>query len=158
MFKITKKTGEEKVKWGWAMYDWANNVYSLVITTAIFPLYFTALTSSTNENGDEIDKVIFFGNEFTNSQLYSYVLAASFLTVIMLSPILSGIADFTGKKKLFMRVFTYTGAAGCIGLFWFHPEHLEWSLSTLLVSGSGEVSGFTMHSFPRLRREKSTTA
>ena len=69
MFKITKKTGEEKVKWGWAMYDWANNVYSLVITTAIFPLYFTALTSSKDENGNVIDTVIFFGNEFTNSQL-----------------------------------------------------------------------------------------
>jgi len=137
MFKITKKTGEEKVKWGWAMYDWANNVYSLVITTAIFPLYFTALTSSKDENGNVIDTVIFFGNEFTNSQLYSYVLGASFLTVIMLSPILSGIADFTGKKKLFMRVFTYAGAAGCIGLFWFHPEHLEWSLFPFYIASVG---------------------
>lgn len=137
MFKITKKTGEEKIKWGWTMYDWANNVYSLIITTAIFPIYYISQTTSTDAEGNTSDVVEFFGIEFINTQLYSYILAASFLFVIILSPLLSGMADFTGKKKLFMRIFTYSGAAGCFMLFWFDPEHLELSLLPFFIASLG---------------------
>ena len=105
MFKniFKKRESEEKVKWGWAMYDWANNVYSLVITTAIFPVFYNNLTSEKDAQGKIVegtDNVMFLGMEFVNTQLYSYVLAASFLTIIILSPLLSGLADFAGKKKL----------------------------------------------------------
>lgn len=137
MFKITKKEGEEKVKWGWTMYDWANNVYSLIITTAIFPIFYISATTTTDSAGNTSDIVSFFGIEFINTQLYSYVLATSFLFVIILSPLLSGMADFAGKKKLFMRIFTYAGAFGCFMLYWFDPDHLELSLLPFFIASLG---------------------
>ena len=93
--KNAKKTSRsrktpEQVKKAWTMYDWANSVYSLVITTAIFPIFFNALTSDRNDAGEIInDTVIFWGHELINTQLYSYVLGASFLFVIIASPLLS---------------------------------------------------------------------
>ena len=70
MFQILNKTGDEKVKWGWAVYDWANNVYSLVITTAIFPIFYNAVTSIKDTEGQVInDKVVFSGYEYTNTEL-----------------------------------------------------------------------------------------
>ena len=140
MLKIFKKEGPEKVKWGWAMYDWANNVYSLVITTAIFPVFYNSLTSEKDANGmiiDGTDNVMFLGMEFVNTQLYSYVLATSFLTIIIISPLLSGLADYAGKKKLFMRIFCYIGSAGCVGLYWFDADHLELSMVPFFLASLG---------------------
>ena len=138
MFQILNKTGDEKIKWGWAVYDWANNVYSLVITTAIFPIFYNAVTSIKDAEGQVInDKVLFWGIEYINTELYSYVLAASFIAVILLSPLLSGMADFAGKKKLFLRIFCYIGSAGCIGLFWFDPNHLELSMIPFFFASLG---------------------
>ncbi len=128
----------EQVKKAWTMYDWANSVYSLVITTAIFPIFFNALTSDRNESGEIInDTVIFWGYELINTQLYSYVLGASFLFVIIASPLLSGMADVTGRKLQMMKAFCYSGALGCISLYFFNPEHLEWSMAALFLANIG---------------------
>ena len=138
MIQILNKTGDEKVKWGWAVYDWANNVYSLVITTAIFPIFYNAVTSIKDAEGQVInDKVVFWGVEYINTELYSYILAASFVAVILLSPLLSGMADFAGRKKFFLRIFCYIGSAGCIGLFWFDPNHLELSMIPFFFASLG---------------------
>ena len=138
MFQLLNKTGDERVKWGWAVYDWANNVYSLVITTAIFPIFYNAVTSTKDENGMVVDDVVtFFGREFINTELYSYVLAASFVAVIILSPLLSGMADFAGKKKLFLKIFCYMGSAGCIGLYWFDADQLELSMIPFFLASLG---------------------
>jgi len=128
----------EQVKKAWTMYDWANSVYSLVITTAIFPIFFNALTSERNEAGEIInDTVIFWGRELINTQLYSYVLGASFLFVIIASPLLSGMADVTGRKLQMMKIFCYSGALGCISLYFFNPAHLEWSMAALFLANIG---------------------
>src|SRR5688572_2470651 len=83
----------------WYMYDWANSVYSLVITTAIFPIYYKAVTTGT----DGSDIIEFLGFTFQNSSLYSYALSFSFLIVALILPLLSGAADYTGRKKEFMK-------------------------------------------------------
>ena len=128
----------EQVKKAWTMYDWANSVYSLVITTAIFPIFFNALTSERNEAGEIInDTVIFWGRELINTQLYSYVLGASFLFVIIASPLLSGMADVTGRKLQMMKIFCYSGALGCISLYFFNPAHLELSMAALFLANIG---------------------
>ncbi len=138
MFGFLNKTGEEKIKWGWAVYDWANNVYSLVITTAIFPIFYNTVTSTKDEDGKVTsDLVTFLGKDFVNTELYSYILAASFIAVIILSPLLSGMADFAGKKKLFLRIFCYIGSFGCIGLYWFDPKHLEISMIPFFLASLG---------------------
>lgn len=133
-----KEKTPEQVKKAWTMYDWANSVYSLVITTAIFPIFFNALTSDRNEAGEIInDTVIFWGRELINTQLYSYVLGASFLFVIIASPLLSGMADVTGRKLQLMKIFCYSGAIGCISLYFFNPAHLEWSMAALFLANIG---------------------
>lgn len=123
----------------WAFYDWANSVYSLVISTVIFPIYYSAQTSGQTEVVDGIDvpTVTFFGFKFINTELYSYILSLSFLIVALISPILSGIADYTGSKKKFMQFFCYLGASGCALLFFFDPAYLELSMVFILMASVG---------------------
>ena len=104
------------VQWAWSFYDWANSVYSLVIGTAIFPIYYAAVTS--NNEG----VVRFLGRDFSNTALYSYSLSISFLIVAILSPILSGLADHSGSKKWFLRFFCYMGSLACVGLYFFTSD------------------------------------
>ncbi len=107
------QTASKKVINGWAMYDWANSVYNLVITTTFFPIYFTAIVP---------EKVNFLGRTFVNSALYDYSLAAGYLVSALLYPILTSIADTRGNKKAFMRFFCYLGAAACSGLYLFKEQ------------------------------------
>lgn len=117
--------GSKKLINAWAFYDWANSVYSLVITSAVFPIFYAALTIVTNKQGEQLsDSVNFLGYEFNNDSLISYVTALAFLVVAIISPILSGIADYVGNKKRFLKFFCYLGAFSCIGLYWFSLDHL----------------------------------
>ncbi len=120
--------GHKKLLHAWAFYDWANSVYSLVISSAVFPIFYGALTII-KENDKVISNTVnFLGFEFKNDALISYVTALAFLVVSVLSPLLSGIADYTGNKKIFMRFFNYLGALSCVGLFWFSLDFLWFGL------------------------------
>jgi len=114
--------GSTKLLNAWAFYDWANSVYSLVIASAVFPIFYMGLFSTRSEY------IHVFGQELKNSALISFVTAAAFLVVAFISPLLSGIADYIGNKKAFMRFFCYLGAFSCIGLYWFSLEHIYISL------------------------------
>ena len=122
--------GDKKLINAWAFYDWANSVYSLVIATAVFPIYYETVTS--NNKGI----VQFLGYEFNNSSLLSYSLSFSFLIVALMSPILSGIADYTGNKKRFMQFFCYLGAFSVMSLFFFKGQDTLWIgvFGTILAS------------------------
>lgn len=110
--------GHPKLLNAWAFYDWANSVYSLVIASAVFPIFYNSLFPK------EYPYIIVLGHSFKNSALISFVTAAAFLFVALFSPLLSGIADYIGNKKIFMRVFNYIGALSCIGLYFFDLEHI----------------------------------
>ena len=112
--------GNPKLINAWAFYDWANSVYSLVIATAVFPIYYESITS---ENGGIVH---FLGTEFHNSTLLSYALSFSFLIVAFMSPILSGIADYTGNKKRFLQFFCYLGSLSVMSLFFFTGVENLW--------------------------------
>lgn len=114
----------------WAIYDMANSVYSLCIATAIFPPYYDNLTSVRNAFNEEIsrDMVSIFGIQLKNSVVYEYGLSFAFLTIAFLSPILSGIADYTGNKKGFMKFFVYLGSLSCAGLFFFESTYYRYEL------------------------------
>ncbi len=122
--------GSLKLINAWAFYDWANSVYSLVIATAVFPIYYESVTS---DNGG---MVTFFGTTFQNTTLLSYSLSFSFLMVAFLSPILSGIADYSGNKKSFMKFFCYMGSLSVMSLFFFKDQDTLWIgiLATILAS------------------------
>jgi UMF1 family MFS transporter len=144
--------GNKKIIKGWVFYDWANSVYNLVISSAIFPIFFESVTRDAyisrraKELGVEPSEVVarteditsyFFGIEMSSAVLYTYILSASFLVVSILSPILSGIADYSGMKKFFMQFFCYVGAASCIGLAFFDPNHFELSMVPFFLASIG---------------------
>ena len=124
--------GNKKVIRGWVMYDWANSVYNLVISSAIFPIFYTNVTkklyveklaaANITYTDDMPVLVDFFGFHIESQVLISYILSASFLLVSFLSPLLSGVADFIGNKKRFMQFFCYLGALSCIGLSVFQGQ------------------------------------
>ncbi len=121
----------------WAMFDWANSVYNLVITSTIFPVYYVSITT-TEEMGDKVD---FLGFTFVNTALSNFALSAAYLLMAVSLPFLSAYADARGKKHLFMRVFTYLGAASCIGLFFFRLETLEISIFFFALAAMGYIGG-----------------
>ena len=113
--KIALKKGSKKLINAWAFYDWANSVYSLVISSAIFPLYYGLIFS-------EINFISFFGYQIKNTAVISFITAFAFIVVALMSPILSGIADYIGNKKRFMKIFVYIGSISCLGLYWFELQ------------------------------------
>jgi len=113
--------GSKKLLNAWAFYDWANSVYSLVIASAVFPIFYNKLIPE----GEMLDV---FGTSMKGTALISFVTAFAFLIVAFISPLLSGIADYAGNKKSFLKAFCYIGALSCIGLYWFDRENLYWSL------------------------------
>jgi UMF1 family MFS transporter len=115
--------GSKKLINAWAFYDWANSVYPLVISTAVFPIYYSSLTSSfANTEGD----ISFLGTFWDPTTLYDYTLAISFLIVAFCSPILSGIADYTGNKLKFLKGFCLLGSLSVMGLYFFNSESTLW--------------------------------
>lgn len=135
------QTASRKVINGWAMYDWANSVYNLVITTTFFPIYFVAVTKSP----DGSDKVEFLGRQFTNSSLYDYTLAVAYLVVALLYPILTSIADTRGNKKNFMRFFCYMGALGSSALYFFDASNLWLGISAFMLAAMGYAGSLVFY-------------
>lgn len=129
----------------WASYDWANSVYNLTITAAIFPIYYSAVTKYAFHGTDKETIVSFFNMSISASVLYSFAMAASFLLAAILSPLLSGIADFGGKKKLMMQVFTYVGATACAGLYFFVGKNIEWGIICALIASFGYTGAIVFY-------------
>lgn len=123
------------------MYDWANSVYSLVITSTIFPVYYNSVTKAI----DGGDKVNFFGFEMINTVLYSYSISFSFLIIAIISPLLSGIADTTGKKLSFMKFFAYIGSISCVGLYFFDGSNLEYGIICSILASIGYAGSIVFY-------------
>lgn len=146
----------KKVQRSWAMYDWANSAYNLVITSTIFPAYYDAITT-TKENGVIVnDKVNFFGASITNTVLFDYALAAAYLVIALLSPILSSIADYRGNKKRFMQLFCYLGSLACCGMFFFRIETLELGVILFVLAAIGFCGSLVFYNayLPEIAAEK----
>ena len=120
--------GSKKLLNAWAFYDWANSVYSLTIASAIFPLFYGALF---REAG--IEKIEVFGGSIARAPLIMYVTAAAFFLISFMSPLLSGIADYVGNKKVFLKFFCYLGALSSIALYWFSLENIYFGLLTYFL-------------------------
>ena len=122
MNKRIYKKGDKKILRAWAFYDWANSVYPLVIGTAVFPIFYGELFV-------ESDYIDFLGINYKNTALIQHITSLVFLLLAFLIPILSGIADFLGNKKNFMKFFCYLGSASCVGLYFFDLENIYIGLS-----------------------------
>jgi len=127
---------DKKVQKAWTFYDWANSVYPLVISSAIFPIFYEGYVDS---------KVMFFGFEFINTALITILSAVYFLLLVFILPFLSGIADAFDNKKVFMRFFCYLGSFSCILLSFFDKNHLEISLLLFVLTGIGYWSSLVFY-------------
>jgi UMF1 family MFS transporter len=130
------RKGDPKVIRGWIMFDWANSVYQLTITSTIFQLYYGEVTKTST--GTEVS---FFGAKIENTVLYSWTIAVAYLLVAVGSPLFASVADYTGRRKTFMKVFTWIGAASCGALYFFTGRNIEvgiiaFGLGTLGYAGS----------------------
>lgn len=121
----------------WTFYDWANSVFPLVITSAIFPNFYDFVTTH-DANGNFTGKSIqLLGIAFENQNIYSFVYAFALFIVVMLTPILSGIADYLGNKKMFLQFFCYLGSISCMGLYFFNRDHLMLSFIPFITATIG---------------------
>jgi UMF1 family MFS transporter len=127
MQKLLK--GDSKLLNAWAFYDWANSVYALVISSTIFPLYYGALFRQKN-----IEEIVLLGFSVRSEALISYVTAIGFLIIAFISPLLSGIADYMGNKKFFLKLFCYIGAVSCMSLYFFSLDTVVLSLVSYLLA------------------------
>lgn len=132
---------DKKTIRAWAMFDWANSAYNLVITSTIFPAYYVAITANA-ANGNRVN---FFGWSFINTALSDYALAAAYMVMVLLLPILSSIADYRGNKKVFMQFFTLLGSAACCGLFFFNSDRLELGIICFALAAIGYSGGFVFY-------------
>src|ERR1700744_4164775 len=123
------------------MYDWANSVYNLVITTTFFPIYFLAST----QHHFKSSNIPFLGRTFDNGALYSFSLAAAYLLISIFYPILTSIADNRGNKKNFMRFFCYMGATGCSLLYFFDGSNLGLGIFCFIMASMGFVGSLVFY-------------
>lgn len=129
---------DEKTIRAWTFYDWANSVFPLVITSAIFPNFYDAVTSTKDAAGNVISHTVpCFGSSFENQNIYSFVYAFALFIVVMIAPVLSGIADYLGNKKRFLQFFCYLGSISCMCLFFFSKDHLELSFLPFVTATIG---------------------
>jgi UMF1 family MFS transporter len=140
------QTAPKKVINGWAMYDWANSAYNLVITSTIFPAYYDAITTTKDAQGAIIShKVNFLGTTFESASLYNYALAFAYLIIAVISPILSSIADYKGNKKNFMQFFCYLGGFFCCAMYWFTKDTLTLGIISCILAAVGYCGSFVFY-------------
>ncbi|NML63679.1 MFS transporter [Hymenobacter sp. RP-2-7] len=120
----------KRITTGWTFYDWANSVYPLVITSSIFPIYWSSVIKQVTHTNSGQSPVDFLGFHVPGSSLLNYAISVSFLLIALISPFLTSLADYSGRKKLFLQIFCYLGAAACAGLYFFSPATL--TLSTFI--------------------------
>jgi MFS transporter, UMF1 family len=138
------QTAPKKVINGWAMYDWANSVYNLVITSTIFPAYYEAVTGDGND-ATANDTVYLFGREYVNTSLYNYALAVAFMIVALMSPLLSSIADYKGNKKQFLFFFCTMGSLACSAMYFYDKDNLAYGLGCLIIACIGFWSSLVFY-------------
>jgi UMF1 family MFS transporter len=137
---MLEKNNKKTIR-AWAMFDWANSAYNLVITSTIFPAYYVAITAN-EANGD---KVMFFGHSFVNTALSNYALAVAYFVIVLMLPILTSIADYRGNKKAFMQFFTWLGAVACCCLYFFKLATLEFGIICFALAAIGYSGGFVFY-------------
>ncbi|MGY4536554.1 UMF1 family MFS transporter [Mucilaginibacter sp. UYNi724] len=137
---MEEKNNDRTIR-AWAMFDWANSAYNLVITTTVFPAYYIAITANA-ANGNRVN---FFGFSVVNTALQDYALAAAYLVMVFLLPILSSIADYRGNKKMFMQFFTAIGSLACCSLFFVDEHNIEWGIVAFAIAAIGYAGGFVFY-------------
>lgn len=133
----TARKNDRRIITGWAYFDWANSAYALVISVAIFPGYFLEMTA---------DEVNILGLRISDSTLYAWSVALAYLIIALVSPLLSGIADYGGRKKYFLRFFTLMGSLACMSLLFFTGMKTLWvGVTGFILATIGFAGGIVFY-------------
>ncbi len=127
----------KRITTGWTFYDWANSVYPLVITSSIFPIYWSSVVKTITHTDSGKSPINFLGLQVPGSALLTYAISFSFLLIALVSPFLTSLADYSGRKKLFLQIFCYLGAAACAGLYFFTGDTLTASTFVFIAATVG---------------------
>ena len=149
------QTADKKVLNAWAMYDWANSAYNLVITTTIFPAYYDAITTTKIGNVQN-HKIVFLEKTFESASLYNYAIAFAYLVIALISPILSSIADYKGNKMSFMKFFCYLGSIACCDLYFFTKENFGLGIACCILAAIGYCGSLVFYNsyLPEIAEDK----
>ncbi len=124
------KKNDKKTINAWCSYDIANSVYRLLITAVLFPIYYQFVCEKAFADG-----IIKLGNfSIKDTVIYEFSLLIGYVVVVVLLPLLSGIADYGGKRRRYMQVFTLLGASACIGLFWFEGSNILYGSALIAIA------------------------
>ncbi len=150
-----EKDNKKTIK-AWTFYDWANSVFPLVITSAIFPNFYDYVTTHDADKNFIGHSVSFMGTDFENQNIYTFVYAFALSIVVIITPVLSGVADYLGNKKRFLQFFCYLGALSCMCLFFFNREHLELSFIPFITATIGFWGSLVYYNsyLPQIASEK----
>ncbi|MBO0356449.1 MFS transporter [Hymenobacter sp. BT186] len=127
----------KRITTGWTFYDWANSVYPLVITSSIFPIYWGSMVKAVTGTDSGKSPVEFLGLHVPGTSLQNYSVSAAFLIIALISPLLTSLADYSGRKKLFLQIFCYIGAISCAGLYFFEPNTFTISVFVFIMATVG---------------------
>ncbi|WP_022823467.1 MFS transporter [Hymenobacter norwichensis] len=127
----------KRITTGWTFYDWANSVYPLVITSSIFPIYWGSMVKAITGTDSGKTPVEFLGMHIPGTSLQNYSVSAAFLVIALISPLLTALADYSGRKKLFLQIFCYIGAISCAGLYFFEPSTFTISVFVFIMATVG---------------------
>ncbi len=123
----------------WALFDFANTGFYVIIITLIFPIYFTGVLAE----GDEA--------------IWGRTLSISMLITALIGPFLGSVADATSRKKLFLGLFTGACVLATTGLYFTVEGMLGLAIVLVIVANVGFEGGTVFYDafLPEIAEEKS---
>ena len=113
-----------KEEFSWILQDWANSVYSLMITTAIFPIFFKTATNA--------------GVTAANSTAYlSYANSIATFVVAVMAPVLGALADYRGYRNPMFTISTMVGVFSVLGMMFAGSDQWMFLLILYTISAIG---------------------
>ncbi len=110
-------SSDRKRIWGWWFFDWASQPYNTLLLTFIFGPYFAEIARGYYmAQGLEADAAGAAAQSY-----WAYGLTAASLTIAVLAPFLGAIADGTGRRLVWVWVFSACYVVGSYGLWYVAP-------------------------------------
>tara|TARA_A100001011_G_scaffold385429_1_gene459428 strand:- start:15 stop:1271 length:1257 start_codon:yes stop_codon:yes gene_type:complete len=104
--------------WSWAMFDWANSAFFVIIQTFVFAAYFQRSIAADAISGTEQ-----WGN----------MVSAAGLLIAFTAPVLGAIADRSGRRKPWIAAFSLMSIVASF-LLWFAEPSTEFLTYALVVT------------------------
>lgn len=120
----------KKEIFGWAMFDFANQSYTLLIITVIFPVLFTTVIVGDVEDDYRLGNL-----------LWSIALAASYMMVVLSGPVFGAIMDFSALKKRFLFYSYLLTVVSTTALYFVEPGMIIWGVILIIISNFAYAIG-----------------